>query len=894
MRNQEGNAPGRSANTTKTGPQPAVVAQPLAGLNSMQGMTSIMTPLMQESIPTHKNASPKSGGGSKQYRRSEATNAMASSSSSGQPASKRRKMEGKKITGSTNEPPVAVPIFQFGRQLVENGRNEKQKGAQSRNMFTDSENRRTHPPGSPSPEQRDVPRIPRAINGGTTSETKNSVETARRGRASGSLSLMDPKETKKTFYENSGAEDPRNEGGTLIQDRNGKHPTTRKIKEQYSGQQRHDKDSTSRQDFEDNSSWQKLLNDDGVKDIKGERKDQSDSKADFAPVQSPPKGNLTLPADEMELNTYEGSNLDGNNTESNIARTENHGTQQIGASYGDPNEEPKKGEGVKVLATARLIKGRFNLNTPMRRWIRCCDCGKWRRESNLVPVESLTHWSCTKSRYRRADQRVACSMPQESFLPNEVVIPEEFVSRFEQVDKEMFYKHLFDFRRSMELPERRYPIVGGSELDLYRLYREVTYIGGFKTCDQLLWDKIYQSLPNYTPMVYDGGFKLKHYYIDFLLEYEARFYTPPPPMPPPPPPPRETSDRYPEGFKLKHYYIDFLLEYEARFYTPPPPMPPPPPPPRETSDRYPEGAQQNSDLVSHPPPPPPTPDGLSEGPNTRMRFEGSADPKADDFKISDETIGDSTSFLKDTEAQEFQEFPGLTPQGESGVAKDDKRPRDHEDQDEGFGYIGNESAQSSQEKKPTVSNETNTIDRVNAVEEDNDASHVDNRATDDTKQNEENGQQEAADGSQAKVEVQKAESLTNANGKSEQMESESLDKDTSDSNHRQNDFSHIEADSDVKLDTSENENKETGNVTEKGIKMGPCKITAGDEDEAISDTHNSKQREDKIAGISNEHHQSLKRGPQRNEGSMDVEDEACAQQQDQQATFGELLCGGLE
>mmetsp|Transcript_41599 Transcript_41599/g.66912 ORF Transcript_41599/g.66912 Transcript_41599/m.66912 type:complete len:101 (+) Transcript_41599:1149-1451(+) len=86
----------------------------------------------------------------------------------------------------------------------------------------------------------------------------------------------------------------------------------------------------------------------------------------------------------------------------------------------------------------------------MRRWIQCGECLKWRRETNLLPVESLQYWTCADSRDGRFDHASnPCEVEEEQFLRDETVIPDIHVSKFEQVDKEMFYKHLFDFRVSM-------------------------------------------------------------------------------------------------------------------------------------------------------------------------------------------------------------------------------------------------------------------------------------------------------------------------------------------------------------------------------------------------------------------------------------------------------------
>jgi len=181
---------------------------------------------------------------------------------------------------------------------------------------------------------------------------------------------------------------------------------------------------------------------------------------------------------------------------------------------------------VKIFSTTRLLRGKLSLNSPMRRWIQCTACMKWRRETNLLPLESMHSWTCEHSRDARFENsRLPCSVPEEHFLSDEVIIPNKLVPRFEEVDKEMFYKHLFDYRGSVGLPLRECPFLGGMEVDLYRLYREVTYQGGCNYVDTSWnWDSIFRSIPNYDPTIKDGGLALRRIYSEYLAEYELTFY----------------------------------------------------------------------------------------------------------------------------------------------------------------------------------------------------------------------------------------------------------------------------------------------------------------------------------------------------------------------------------
>jgi len=301
------------------------------------------------------------------------------------------------------------------------------------------------------------------------------------------------------------------------------------------------------------------------------------------------------------------------------------------------------GLGWRVRSTTRLIQGRLSLDSPLRRWIRCEICSKWRRESNLLPVESMTSWKCSDNRVDKS--RNSCTIPEQELLSDEVMIPEALLRQFEEADKEKFYKHLFDFRRSIGLPKKRNPVIGGKHLDLYRLYREVCYLGGYETVNIIsitepwmskrkrAWQDIYMSLPNYDQRITNGPNRLKNCYEEYLLDYENAFYAASDPKSAEPPVNMPTSNVQSSIMQPSSVQANVQLQNIQPPKTPahvdatnimqgppvpmpefnPPPLietlaatkklqppPPPPPPPLPTSAPIPA-------RTSPPPPPPPPP-----------------------------------------------------------------------------------------------------------------------------------------------------------------------------------------------------------------------------------------------------------------------------------------------
>ena len=72
----------------------------------------------------------------------------------------------------------------------------------------------------------------------------------------------------------------------------------------------------------------------------------------------------------------------------------------------------------------------------------------------------------------------------------------------------------------------RPPTLGRKEVDLYRLFREVTAYGG---CESVVskegtWAKIYRGLDNFSPTETSASFRLKKMYTKYLLAYEKHVF----------------------------------------------------------------------------------------------------------------------------------------------------------------------------------------------------------------------------------------------------------------------------------------------------------------------------------------------------------------------------------
>uniref|UniRef100_A0A7S3ZAN8 ARID domain-containing protein n=2 Tax=Lotharella globosa TaxID=91324 RepID=A0A7S3ZAN8_9EUKA len=158
------------------------------------------------------------------------------------------------------------------------------------------------------------------------------------------------------------------------------------------------------------------------------------------------------------------------------------------------------------------------------RWLCCRECKKWRRISCCLPFESMIEWKCEDN----ADEQYnLCEQPEEKLSDGEVMLSsEEQEASYEQEQKE-FREHVREFLKTSGFPSSRRPMLGGIELDLYRLYREVIFLGGYHAVISKpgTWSKIFRTLENSrNGKVTDASYRLKWYYTQSLFAYEQHFF----------------------------------------------------------------------------------------------------------------------------------------------------------------------------------------------------------------------------------------------------------------------------------------------------------------------------------------------------------------------------------
>lgn len=91
-------------------------------------------------------------------------------------------------------------------------------------------------------------------------------------------------------------------------------------------------------------------------------------------------------------------------------------------------------------------------------------------------------------------------------------------------DEGTFIEKLYSFMSSRGTPIVRVPIFDHRDLNLYRLYKEVTSRGGVET---VIMNKMWRSVTNelsVDPDRTDAGFRLRTHYLKYLYPYERRFF----------------------------------------------------------------------------------------------------------------------------------------------------------------------------------------------------------------------------------------------------------------------------------------------------------------------------------------------------------------------------------
>ncbi|SPQ93875.1 unnamed protein product (mitochondrion) [Plasmodiophora brassicae] len=160
-------------------------------------------------------------------------------------------------------------------------------------------------------------------------------------------------------------------------------------------------------------------------------------------------------------------------------------------------------------------------------WAQCDNprCLKWRRLPQNLPLDALRgKWTCKMNRWD--PQHSSCDDPEQELFPGEALpdlIPGDH--DYDQ-QKAEFYTQLKKFLEDISCPMLRNPTLGGKDLDLFHLYRQVTQRGGFDMVVAIegTWARIFRTLPNYSPTVTDASYRLKRYYQEFLQSFEQRMF----------------------------------------------------------------------------------------------------------------------------------------------------------------------------------------------------------------------------------------------------------------------------------------------------------------------------------------------------------------------------------
>jgi len=221
---------------------------------------------------------------------------------------------------------------------------------------------------------------------------------------------------------------------------------------------------------------------------------------------------------------HEGKKGD-NSGKSSTSRKRKLESQESGDS---PEKKASDSEGFKCLDHDRVRSSVYKPSNSdswiKSRWISCVECKRWRRVACCLPFESMAKWNCSEN---SNDKFSSCEAGEEILRDGEVLLEGEEHDKSYEQEKEEFSNHLSSFLSKHNLPSLKKPLLGGKDLDLYRLYREVIYRGGYKAVVSKpgTWSKIFRTLENSkNRKVTDASYRLKWYYIESLYAYEQQHF----------------------------------------------------------------------------------------------------------------------------------------------------------------------------------------------------------------------------------------------------------------------------------------------------------------------------------------------------------------------------------
>lgn len=157
-------------------------------------------------------------------------------------------------------------------------------------------------------------------------------------------------------------------------------------------------------------------------------------------------------------------------------------------------------------------------------WISCSICQKMRKVPGHMEISRLKKFICSMNIW---DPPYAdCSVPEEEDKENASIDLQGNYNEYEQ-EKEQFMEKLKQYHRdSGSGVVLRTPTLGRKEVDLYRLFREVSSYGG--ACSVVskegTWARIYRGMDNFSPTETSASFRLKKMYNKYLLQFERHVF----------------------------------------------------------------------------------------------------------------------------------------------------------------------------------------------------------------------------------------------------------------------------------------------------------------------------------------------------------------------------------
>mmetsp|Transcript_17604 Transcript_17604/g.38402 ORF Transcript_17604/g.38402 Transcript_17604/m.38402 type:complete len:322 (-) Transcript_17604:826-1791(-) len=134
-------------------------------------------------------------------------------------------------------------------------------------------------------------------------------------------------------------------------------------------------------------------------------------------------------------------------------------------------------------------------------------------------TDSLVHLSSTNLEIGDMDLEEPSPLVTVSVYPAALATHEEVLA-----DSQLFLNTLQKFRVAMGGSLGRIPHVAGKELDLHKLYTQVTGKGGL---DKVIRDKLWKEISavfSFPPTCTSGSYTLRKYYSKFLHDYEQVYF----------------------------------------------------------------------------------------------------------------------------------------------------------------------------------------------------------------------------------------------------------------------------------------------------------------------------------------------------------------------------------